>query len=59
MSSSASGDKSSNSNESDNEEEEEDYAKFLQADLIYQPESELRQWLIKHGKSDFIVFKDD
>jgi Ca2+-binding EF-hand superfamily protein len=31
----------------------------MQADLIYQPESELRQWLIKHGKSDFIVFKDD
>jgi len=57
MSSSSS--KNSNSNQSEEEEEEEDYAKFKQADLIYNPESELRQWLIKHGKSDFIIFKDD
>ena len=43
---------------SDCDDEEEDKVFFKQSDLLYQPKSDQRNWLRKHGKSKYIDFDE-
>ena len=43
---------------SDEEEQEHERVFFKQSDLLYQPKSDQRNWLRKHGKAKYIDFDD-
>lgn len=45
--------------ESDEDEDDGDLYPIKQADLLHQPESQIRNWLKLHGKSKYIDFKDE
>lgn len=51
--------KSGSGSDDDDDEDEEDIINVKQEDLIFNPESGLRNWLKSRGKGEFIDFSDE